>query len=169
MAQHPKARLLINLGAESIQDPSLPDVITKLLGALNSTYKPLILQFNEANVSTYMQLAKTQLEALRNVGAKVSVNDFGSTLNSKNLLNYLKLDLVKLDKAFMTNLNNDDNYNATQALVSEVQGYEIDIIGGYIEAPQEVAKAWTLGARYLQGYYFQKPMDKLVLNQEEQI
>lgn len=169
MAQHPKARLLINLGVESIQDPSLPDVITKLLGALNSSHKPLILQFNEANVSTYMQLAKTQLEALRNIGAQVSINDFGSTLNSKNLLNYLKLDLVKLDKAYMTNLNNDDNYNATQALVSEIQGYEIDIIGGYIEAPQEVAKAWTLGARYLQGYYFQKPMDKLVLNQEEQI
>lgn len=169
MVQHPKARLLINLGVESIQDPELPEMISKLLDALHSAHHPLILQFNEANVSTYLQLAKTQLESLRKVGAQVSINDFGSTLNSQNLLNYLKLDLVKLDKAYMTNLNNEDNYTATQALVTEIQGFEVDIIGGYIEAPQEVAKAWTLGARYLQGYYFQKPMDKLVVNQEEQL
>jgi diguanylate cyclase (GGDEF)-like protein/PAS domain S-box-containing protein len=169
MTQHPQARLMINLGVESIQDPSLPEVIGKLLAILNSPHKPLVLQFNEANVSTYLQLAKTQIDSLRQLGAQVSINDFGSSLNSKNLLSYLNLDMVKLDKAYMTNLNNDDNYNATQSLVNEVQNFNIDIIGGYIEAPQEVAKAWTLGARYLQGYYFQKPTEKLVLNQEEQL
>ena len=169
MANHPKARLLINLGAESIQDKTLPQVLAKLLGALKSTYNPLIVQFNEAIVTTYLQLAKAQIDALHQTGVKVSINDFGSTLNSKTLLNHLQPDLVKLDKAYMTNLNNDDNFAATQALVGEIQKFDIDIIGGYIEAPQEVAKAWTVGARYLQGYYFQKPTDKLMLNQEEQL
>ena len=99
----------------------------------------------------------------------MSIFDFGSTLNSKNLLNYIHPDIVKLDKAYMTNLNNDDNFAATQALVTDIQVFEVDIIGGYIEAPQEVAKAWSVGARYLQGYYFQKPTNKLMLNHEEQV
>ena len=169
MAQYPKARLLINLGAESIQDKTLPQVLAKLLGALKSAYNPLIVQFNEAIATTYLQLAKNQIEALQQTGIKVSINDFGSTLNSKNLLNHLQPNLVKLDKAYMTNLNNEDNFAATQALVSDIQEFEIDIIGGYIEAPQEVARAWSVGARYLQGYYFQKPTSKLMINQEEQI
>ena len=169
MAQHPKARLLINLGADSIQDKTLPQVLAKLIGALKSSTKPLIVQFNEAIVTTYLQLAKTQIEALQHTGVQVSINDFGSTLNSKNLLNHIQPDFVKLDKAYMTNLNNDDNFTATQALVSDIQQFDIDIIGGYIEAPQEVAKAWSVGARYLQGYYFQKPTDKLMLNHDEQV
>ncbi|XID75933.1 EAL domain-containing protein [Alkanindiges sp. WGS2144] len=170
MAQYPKARLLINLGAETIQDKALPQIAGKLLSALNSSHNPLILQFNEANVTAYLQLAKIQIDALHETGVQVSINDFGSTLNSKNLLNHLKPDLIKLDRAYMTNLNNEDNFQATQALVNEIQQFDIDIIGGYIEAPQEVAKAWTVGARYLQGYYFQKPTDRLMLtNQEEQL
>lgn len=169
LVQHPKARLLINLGAESIQDKTLAQVLAKLLGALKSAHNPLIVQFNETTVVTYLQVAKNQIDALHQAGVKVSINDFGSTLNSKNLLNHLQPDLVKLDKAYMTNLNNEDNFSATQALVDEIQKFDIDIIGGYIEAPQEVAKAWTVGARYLQGYYFQKPSAKLTLNQEEQL
>lgn len=70
MAQHPKARLLINLGADSIQDKTLPQVLAKLIGALKSSTKPLIVQFNEAIVTTYLQLAKTQIEALQHTGVQ---------------------------------------------------------------------------------------------------
>lgn len=169
MAQYPKARLIINLGADSIQDTTLPEAVSRLVSALNPSTHPLVLQFNEANLSTFMQIAKTQINAFKKAGVEVSITGFGSSLNTQKLLDYLKVDMVKLDKTYMTNLGDDASFNATQKLVSQIQKHnDIDIIAGYIEATQDIAKAWSLGARYLQGYYFQQPTTSITLNHEEQ-
>jgi diguanylate cyclase (GGDEF)-like protein/PAS domain S-box-containing protein len=170
MSHHPHARLLINLGAESIQDNSLVEMIKKLLGALgNPAHHPLVLQFNEANISTYLQVAKQQINALHEVGCQVSINDFGSSLNSVNILNHLNVDMVKIDKSYMLELAKDENFEAVQHLVKEVQPYNVKILASYIESTNDIAKAWSLGAHYLQGFYFQKPTEMLTLNHEEQV
>lgn len=167
---YPQARLLINLGAESLQDKNLPDVIQKLLTALdNPTHHPIILQFSETTFSNYAQIAKVQIDRLHQVGCQVSISDFGSSLNSKNLLNHLSVDLVKLDKTYMQDLEIAQNYQATQTLIQHIQPYNIAILGSYIESTQNISKAWNLGIRYLQGYYFQKPCDTLSLTHEEHI
>ncbi len=170
MMRYPQAKLLINLGAESIKDTSLPEMVKKLITALgNPAHVPLVLQFSEANMSTYLQVAKQQLKALHQAGCLVSISDFGSSLNSKNILSHIDVDLVKLDKSFMQDLSKEENFKATQNIVAEVQQHNKNILASYIESTNDVAKAWSLGARYLQGYYFQKPMENLTLNNEEHV
>lgn len=167
MTRFPQAKLLVNLGAESIQDSSLPEMVKKLMVALgNPVHVPLVIQFSEANVSTYLQVAKQQFKSLHQAGCHVSISDFGSSLNSKNVLSHVDVDMVKLDKSFMQDLNQEENFKATQNLVNDIQQFNKQILASYIESTNDVAKAWSLGARYLQGYYFQKPMENLTLNEE---
>lgn len=169
MNVYPNARLLINMGTESIQDHSLIEMMRKILAALgNPAHHPLVLQFSEATVSNYLQVAKQQIKALQAIGCQISVNDFGSSINSKNLLNHVKVDLVKIDKSYMHDLNKEENFKAVQHLVEETQPFSIKVLAPYIESTSDIAKAWSLGVHYLQGYYFQKPTEALTLNHEEQ-
>lgn len=170
MIGHPNARLLINLGAESLQDSNLPATMQKLLQVVDSpSHFPFILQFNETNTSSYLQIAKTQFQALHELGCQISISDFGSSLQSINLLKHLNVDMVKLDKAYMLGLQDDVHYQASQTLIQNIQPYHVSILGSYIESSQDIAKAWSLGIRYLQGYYFQKPSEQLNLDHTEHV
>lgn len=160
----PSARLLINLSAESLQDDSLPELVGKLNMALGASLIPrLLLQFSEPDVSTYLQVAQRHVELLHQQGCLVSINNFGSTLSALSQLALVPVDLVKLDKSFVNNLTDDSNYQAATQLVQEANALGRQVIVSYIENAANMSRSWSMGARYLQGYYLQPPGEQMIM------
>lgn len=162
-ATHPKTRLLINLSADSLQDASLPLLVGKLAGAISTGgNKPITLQFNEGDAINYLELARSNIKAFQENGCQVAINNFGSSLNAMSLLNHFKVDLVKMDKSFVQDLGNEENFQAVKKLTSEIISHKSQVMVAYIETPIAMSKAWSIGARYLQGYLIQMPSEEMV-------
>ncbi|WP_410211396.1 EAL domain-containing protein [Aquirhabdus sp.] len=163
LVAHPGTRLLINLSSDSLQDTSLPLLVSKLTAAIGGAEnKPLILQFNESDATNYLKLARDNIHAFREKGCQVSINNFGSSMNSMSLLNHLEIDLVKIDKSFVQDLSNEENVQAVKKITADVTTHGSQVMIAYIENPTAMSKAWSMGARYLQGYYLQMPSEDMV-------
>ena len=162
LTRHAGSRLLLNLTAESLQDPSLPDLINKLTKAIDPKGQPLVIQFAENDVVTYLKQAKEHVAALRNGGCAVSITNFGCTLNPLNTLKHVEVDMIKLDRSFTQDLNQEDNLDTTKKLSSEINALNKQLIVSYVENAATVSKLWTMGVRYLQGYYLQPPSENMV-------
>ncbi len=164
-ATHPNTRLMINLSADSLQDSTLPLLIGKLAGAISrGDNKPLTLQFNENDAISYLELARNNILQFQANGCQVAINNFGSSLNAMSLLDHLKVDLVKIDKSFVQDLGSDENFQAVKKLTSDIKAHNSQVMIAYIETPVAMSKAWSIGARYLQGYYLQMPSEDMVFD-----
>ena len=162
LTRHAGSRLLLNLTAESLQDPSLPDLINKLTKAIDPKGQPLVIQFAENDVVTYLKQAKEHIATLRQGGCAVSITNFGCTLNPLNTLKHVEIDYIKLDRSFTQDLNQEDNLDTTKKLSSEINALNKQLIVSYVENAATVSKLWTMGVRYLQGYYLQPPSENMV-------
>lgn len=162
LARHPGSRLLLNLTAESLQDPSLPDLVTKLTKAIDPVGQPLVIQFAENDIITYLKQAKEHVTALKNGGCPVSITNFGCTLNPLNTLKHVDVDYIKLDRSFTQDLNQEENLDTTKKMAGEITALNKRLIVSYVENATTVSKLWTMGVRYLQGYYLQPPSENLV-------
>jgi len=162
---HPNTRLLINLSADSLQDTSLPVLIGKLAGAISrGDKKQLTLQFNENDAISYLELARSNIQQFQANGCQVAINNFGASLNAMSLLDHLEVDLVKIDKSFVQDLGSEENFQAVKKLTNEIIGRGSQVLIAYIETPVAMSKAWSIGARYLQGYYLQMPSENMVFD-----
>jgi EAL domain-containing protein (putative c-di-GMP-specific phosphodiesterase class I) len=108
-------------------------------------------------------LARTNIQQFRANGCQVSINNFGASLNAMGLLDHLEIDLVKIDRSFIQDLSNEENVQATKNMTAEVMTHNgTQVMVAYIENPTAMSKAWSMGARYLQGYYLQMPSEEMV-------
>ncbi|PTQ87702.1 EAL domain-containing protein [Agitococcus lubricus] len=162
LTRHAGSRLLLNLTAESLQDPSLPDLITKLTKAIDPKGQPLVIQFAENDVVTYLKQAKEHVAALKQGGCSVSITNFGCTLNPLNTLKHVDADYIKLDRSFTQDLSQEENLDTTKQMATEINALNKQLIVSYVENAATVSKLWTMGVRYLQGYYLQPPSENLV-------
>jgi multidomain signaling protein FimX len=167
LTRHPNSRLLINLTAESLQDSTLPELIAKLSKAIDPKGNPLVIQFAENDVVTYLKNAKEQATALSGHGIAVSITNFGCTLNPTNTLNHVDAEYIKLDRSFTQDLTQEANLDNTKKMAGELNGLNKRVIVSYVENAATVSKLWTMGVRYLQGYYLQPPSENMVYESGE--
>lgn len=155
------SRMLINLTAESLQDNTLPAWISKLSKAIDPSGSPLVLQFTESDVVTYLKAASEQTDALTKAGCPVSISHFGTGLNPLNTLKHVAVSYIKLDRSFTQDLSNAENMGAIQKITGELRGFDKSVIISYVDNAQTLSKLWTLGVQYLQGYFLQPPSDTM--------
>lgn len=162
LTRHPGSRLLINLTAESVQDPSLADLAGKLSKAIDPKGKPLVIQFAENDVVTYLKQAKEHSALLKAAGCEVSITNFGCTVNPLNTLKHVEVDYIKLDRSFTQDLSVEEHLVMTKKMATDINEIGKRLIVSYVENAATVSKLWTMGVRYLQGYYLQPPSEQLV-------
>lgn len=158
----PSARLIIHLSPRSLVDDSLAGFAIQLSkavgGDMNGT---LTLQFSEAMMNDYLAQATKQVAQLQQIGCHVGIYNFGGAVNSMELLDYIKPNLVRLDRSYVKDLGNSDNLATITSLIQQVNEHGTSSLMPFIEDPATMSSAWTVGARYLQGDYLQAPSETM--------
>ncbi|MDF3030475.1 MAG: hypothetical protein K0R03_1033 [Moraxellaceae bacterium] len=157
----PNSRMLLNLTAESLQDSTLAAWISKLSKAIDPNGSPIVLQFTENDMVTYLKAAKEQTTALTQAGCPVAICHFGTNLNPLNTLKHVTVSYIKLDRSFTQDLSNEENMGAIKKITSDLLAQNQKVIVSFVENAQTLSKLWTLGVQYLQGYYLQPPGDTM--------
>ena len=170
IAQYPKARLIINLNIDILlKDKSFPELISKLLTIIGSKLEsPLILQFSEQALQHYLPTVQPLIGRLRQHGAEVSIRDFASSMHSDSILQQLDIQLVKLQSSKTDLLSSDQGLNSLQEKVLNYLTVKpIGILLANLNDMNLFANAWNVEARFLQGDYFQKKLDRLTDVQDQ--
>lgn len=157
---HPQAKILLSLSSVSLADANLAKMVTQLTKALGDAHdQPLWLQFYEGDLVDYLAVAKRQFMALNAINCPAGITGFGITAKSEDVLSYLSPTTARLARSYTKNLDREENMDTVKALVAKAREQHCDVLMPYIEDAQMMTLAWSIGARYLQGYYLQMPSD----------
>ncbi|WP_019520789.1 EAL domain-containing protein [Faucicola boevrei] len=164
----PTARIMVHLSSASLTDESLPAFASKLLQAVGGSEPGRItLQFSEAMVNDYMAMAQKQAEMLKQVGCDVGLYSFGSAVNSMEILDFIKPNIVRLDRSYIKDLENSDNVATISSLIAQIHEHGANSLMAFIQDPAAMSAAWTVGAKYLQGNYLQEPSEEMKIQTEQ--
>lgn len=163
---HPDARLLVQLTNASLIDKKLPSVASQLINAVGGKAGALTLQFNEKDIADHLTVAKSQFKALNQVNCQLGINNFGSSAKSVELANFVQPDMVRLARNYVDSLDNPENLETVKSLIMRTNEISVDVLMPYIEDAATMSVAWSVGARYLQGYYLEAPSNTIKLSSE---
>lgn len=102
------------------------------------------------------------LNQIRNLGILISLDDFGTGYSSFRYLQYLPLNTLKVDKAFVANLDSEASVESdiTNSIISLVTKMGIDTIAEGVERKEQLQALKEMKCRNIQGYLRGKPMAK---------
>ena len=99
------------------------------------------------------------VQRLREKGFLVLMDDFGSGYSSLNMLRTLNVDIIKLDAQFLNMTGTDrKGVHILESIVNMAKTMGVPIIVEGVETKEETDFLSGLGCRYVQGYYFYRPM-----------
>lgn len=139
-----------------------PDLCEKLVGLIHEYgIKPEELHL-EVTESAYTenpdQLLKT-VEKLHSEGFIIEMDDFGSGYSSLNMLNQMKIDILKLDMKFIQNETSKPNEKSIlNFVVNLAKWMKLNVVAEGVETDMQLEKLRAIGCDYAQGFLFAKPM-----------
>ncbi|MES2821382.1 MAG: GGDEF domain-containing response regulator [Pseudomonadota bacterium] len=149
--------LFVHLSSASLQDATLLPWLSVALKAARLPSDALAFQFNEPDAIAYLKQAKALTQGLAQLHCKVTLSQFGCSLNPFNTLKHLNIDFVKVDGSFSQDLNQPESQEALKTLLDSLHAQAKLTIVPYVESASVLATLWQAGANYIQGHYLQGP------------
>ncbi len=121
--------------------------------------RKLKLEVTESMAIDNLSDSLAKLQALREVGFKISLDDFGTGNSSLNMLTKLPLTQLKIDKSFVDNLpSNHRDAMVAQTIINMGKGLDLHVIAEGVESEAQYLYLQNIGCPAFQGYYFGKPV-----------
>ncbi len=150
--------LAVNISGRSFDEPSLPQYISELLHE-NEVYPGrLLVELTETSAVTDLHDAQRFIEALRQTGCTVCLDDFGTGFSSFAYLKHLNADILKIDGLFIRDLpNNRDNQIFVKAIVEVARGLRKTTVAEFVEDGETLEMLKRFGVDLVQGYHMDMP------------
>ncbi len=153
----PDLLLSVNLSAGEIIDPRIASIVTQALG--DSSFEPvnLVLEITERVVMEDVDAAIRNLTALRALGVRIAIDDFGTGYSSLSHLERLPVDILKIDRSFLTGLGTDSATELAHVIVQLSDSLGVIPIAEGVESATQAAHLRTMGCHLAQGYFIGRP------------
>ncbi|WP_395314630.1 EAL domain-containing protein [Enterobacter sp. ECC-249] len=148
----------VNIAAAHLQQPSFITDVLRLWVALDQNFR-LMLEITERSLVEDTSLAAEKLNALREKGCQVAVDDFGTGYCALSMLQSLPVDYLKIDKSFIDTLTSagaDTPILDTIVVLSQRLG--LATIAEGISTAHQVEWLQANNVPYVQGYFYARPM-----------
>ena len=149
----------VNLSPRQFADKGLVGSIAGVLEMTGLDASALELEITETAVMDRSEAGLRALADLRALGVRLVLDDFGTGWSSLAYLRQLPLDTIKIDRAFVTELDEADrNVAIVQAVLSLAHGLGITVVAEGIETPLQARRLRELGCDMGQGYTWSRPL-----------
>ena len=151
-------RVEVNLSAQSIGDPSLPDFVEARLSEAGADPSNLVFEITETAAAEDLDQARRLAERLVELGCGFALDDFGTGYGSFTYLKHLPVRYIKIDTEFVRTLRADSpDRQVVSAIVDVARNFGIETIAEGVEAEETAELLRALGVHYAQGYHFGRP------------
>lgn len=149
----------LNLSASDMADRGLPARVLALLHQHQVEPSQLMLEVTESAVMADPLGAASVMQQLRRAGVRFAIDDFGTGHSSLAQLHALPVDELKIDRAFVMNLDNAANNLAIVRTTVELgHSLGLRVVAEGIETPEAWSALLRLGCDVAQGYIISRPM-----------
>jgi EAL domain-containing protein (putative c-di-GMP-specific phosphodiesterase class I) len=157
-------RLPLSLAVNvSIKQVVRPDFVETVAAALRDTGLPaqsLTLELTESVVIEQVQLVTGALEAMKRLGVRVYLDDFGMGYSSLAVLDRLPLDAIKIDRTFVGEMDVDERFGQlVKTIITLAQNVGLGTIAEGVATASHLSRLRSLGCGFAQGYFFSEPVD----------
>jgi len=153
-------RVGVNIAASQFILEDFAERTLQLLEQNNVSPTLLEIEVTESIVMNELQVVLSNLNTLRAAGVRVAVDDFGTGYSSLSYLQDLPLDVLKIDRAFINRLENEDiSESVANTIMLLADGLGLETVAEGVETAVQFEQVRTLGCTTIQGYYFAKPCD----------
>jgi len=157
-------RLSINLSGNSLNDESLLEYVQEQFNEFSIPPEWICFEITETAAIQNLSKAQLFLSEVRQLGALVALDDFGSGLSSFRYLKTLSIDFLKIDGSFVKDMLESQNDRAMVAAIHQV-GHTMGIytIAEHVEREEIIESLKEMGVNYAQGYAlgYPKPFEDI--------
>lgn len=151
--------LAVNLSGQSLHDERLKQYLSEELTSSGADPHHLILEVTETAAVTDFSTARGVLQAVRDLGCRTALDDFGVGFSSFHYLGQLPVDYIKIDGSFIRSLLiSPDSRVIVRAIADIAKGFGKQTIAEFVDQEAILPILRSYGITYGQGYYIGKPV-----------
>jgi diguanylate cyclase (GGDEF)-like protein len=152
-------RISVNLSPLQLRQPNLVQLVAAVVEETGIDPRLLDLEVTESiSVKSIPNLLET-LQALRDLGCQISIDDFGTGQSSLDYIKRFPADRIKIDQAFVRNIGVDpDDEAIVQATISMAHNLNRAVVAEGVEIEAHLEFLREQGCEVLQGYLFCRPL-----------
>lgn len=151
----------VNLSRLNFYSQDLLEFLQSLIKKYELSTNLLKLEITESAYMDNPHQLIAMVRAFRGQGFSVLMDDFGSGYSSLSMLKDLPVDVLKIDMAFVQEVDKSSRAGAIlESIVELGKHLRMDVVVEGVETKEQVDFLSKIGCHHIQGYYFSKPLDK---------
>lgn len=157
--------LHINLSSLQLNDPNLVPFVKSMVQTYNIPGHYIGFEITETTLLTDINHAKETLEELKSLGICIAIDDFGTGFSSLGQLKNLPVDLLKIDRSFVWDLERDkDDRMIVEAIIAMAHKLDIMVIAEGVESNAQLNMLREFHCDLGQGYFISRPIPQEQFN-----
>lgn len=150
--------LCVNISPKQFYQQSFLSLVKSILSEYDFDHRQLVFEITEGFLLDSKQEAIEIMQELKAIGVGFAIDDFGTGYSSLSYLAQLPLDILKIDRAFVTGVVNDSKQAViVETLVAMANKLGYETISEGVETKDELEFLLAKGCECFQGYYFSRP------------
>ncbi len=159
ITQKPDLYVHVNVSARQLEDTRFPQMVMDLLKKTQFSPCQLKLEITESMLVKDLARVLDAMHQLRRVGISWSLDDFGTGYSSLAALRTLPIQVLKIDRSFVSSLQDKPTRAIVKTLIQLAKDLNLSIIAEGVEKDREWAELSRLGCSMLQGFLISRPLE----------
>ncbi len=147
----------VNISSRQFQDKGLLDKIRSIFERNETDPSRLKFELTESLLLDKPEMIKTILDPIREMGCQILIDDFGTGFSSLSYLHRLPIDILKVDKSFIQQMN-EEKSTIVNTIISLAHSLNMPVIAEGVEQSRQWDLLEKLQCDFIQGFYFSKPV-----------
>jgi len=151
--------LSLNISNRQFRNPELVEMVRDMLSKTGFPAERLNIELTESILMQDIDRANQTLDAFKRLGVMVSVDDFGTGYSSLAHLKRFSLDILKIDRSFVSGLpENKHDVALTKAIIGLAHALDLKVIAEGVEQESQAEFLHRHGVEMYQGFLFARPL-----------
>jgi diguanylate cyclase (GGDEF)-like protein len=158
LKRHQDISLTVNVSGTTAGDPAWLQSFVEFVRLNRDVAHRLIIELTETAALHHFEENAQFVSQLRELGCRVAIDDFGAGYTSFRNLQMLRVDMVKIDGAYVRDLSaSPENQIFVQTLVGLARNFQLKTVAEWVGSEEDAKLLESFGVDYFQGFYFGEP------------
>ena len=149
----------VNLSRSDVFDPALVDRLASLIEEHDLAFSDIELELTESAYTDNASQVLVVIRRLRDLGFQIGMDDFGSGYSSLNMLSDMPVDVLKMDRKFVRNIEESETDRRLVNLILDIaRCLNVPVVAEGVETQEQIELLREGGCNYVQGFFFSRPL-----------
>jgi diguanylate cyclase (GGDEF)-like protein/PAS domain S-box-containing protein len=155
----PPLTISLNCSIRQFYRPTFLDEVCQILEQSGAEPHMLKIEVTESTLMDKPDVVCPVLNGLRQLGVRIGIDDFGTGYSSLAYLHRLPLDVLKVDRSFVSSMSHsDENLEIVHTIITLGRSLGLDVVAEGVETEEQRRLLLDLGCTHAQGFLFSRPV-----------